>query len=346
VHRRFLAHLVDPASKEPLALEDALLEGDDVRGGVLASSRGRYPIVDGIPRFVGGGASWATRAPSRSFDVQWARWRRLQFESENAGRPMEGHTKDMWERVCGLRDHPANLRGRLVADVGCGAGRFVEQARSRGAEVIAIDHGRSVEVAAQSFRGDDAACFVQADALQLPLREGALDGAYSIGVLHHTGDPRRGVLEAARALAPGGWLAVAVYHRRGYYDLPSVQAWRRLFAWAWPVTGPWPALLYTHAVVGALWPISRLAPRLALASLLVTPWVPLADIRWSLLDTFDSITPSHQSTHETYEVFRWFRDAGLTDVEPTDWGFTTFRGHRPSGGRHEPRTGRASTGTS
>lgn len=329
----FLDVLADPVTRRELRLEGERIEGDDVRAGFLVSDTARYPIVDGIPRFVDDGSrsSAAGRDPSRSFDWQWRRWPRLQFDSENEGRPMAGYTADMWERACGLRDHPSDLTGRLVADVGCGPGRFVEQALRRGARVLAFDYGRAIDVAASNFAGEPRACFCQADALHLPVRDGALDAAFSLGVLHHTPDPRRGVLEMARALAPGGWLAVSVYHVRGYYDLPSVQLWRRIFAALWPLLGPWPALAYTHAVVGAFWPLSRLLPKAALATLLVTPWVPLKDFRWSLLDTFDSITPSFQSTHQTYEVFRWLRDAGLVEVEPVDWGFTSFRGVKPRG---------------
>ena len=33
--------------------------------------------------------------------VEWSRWPRVQFESENVGRPMQGHTTRMWERITG-----------------------------------------------------------------------------------------------------------------------------------------------------------------------------------------------------------------------------------------------------
>jgi len=55
----------------------------------------------------------------------------------------------------------------------------------------------------------------------------------------------------------------------------------------------------------------------------------LADRRWSLLDTFDSVTPTHQSFHESYEVFQWFKKAGLSNIEPSDWGSTSFHGMKP-----------------
>lgn len=47
------------------------------------------------------------------------------------------------------------------------------------------------------------------------------------------------------------------------------------------------------------------------------------------LDTFDSITPGFQSAHESYEVFQWFKKAGLIEIEPSNWGFTSYHGLKP-----------------
>ena len=62
--------------------------------GVLSSEDGReYPIVRGIPRFVD------QEQYSGSFGFEWSRWPRVQFEDENVGKPMEGHTSNMWRTV-------------------------------------------------------------------------------------------------------------------------------------------------------------------------------------------------------------------------------------------------------
>ena len=54
------------------------------------------------------------------------------------------------------------------------------------------------------------------------------------------------------------------------------------------------------------------------------PSMILPDTERSLLDTFDSVTPRYQSTHECHEVFAWLKRAGFVDIEPTAWGSTTF----------------------
>jgi hypothetical protein len=67
------------------------------------------------------------------------------------------------------------------------------------------------------------------------------------------------------------------------------------------------------------------APALSKAVRALLPCIQLADARWSVLDTFDSVTPSYQSAHEVYEVFEWLRGAGFGEIEPSDWGFPAFR---------------------
>lgn len=320
VHIDFLTYLADPITQEPLRLERAEMDGDFIQSGILRSSQEAYPIVGGVPRFAG----YRSETYAESFGYQWRKWPRVQFESENVRRPMQGHTLGMWERITGIR---SGIAQQVVLDIGCGSGRFIEIARRKGARVIGIDYSRAVDAAARNFAGDPGVCICQADAFHLPLKPASVDGAFSIGVLHHTPDPSKGVQEAHRILRPKGWLAVAVYGKGGYYDFPPVQAWRGLFRLLWPVFGPYPPLMYSYLTVYGLRPLA-FVPLLGKAIRVLLPFVKLPDIRWSLLDTFDSVTPSNQSAHFSYEVFQWFRETGFVQIEPSDWGFTSYHGNK------------------
>lgn len=323
MHKQFLDYLVDPETGADLTLEAEAWRGDRVETGALVSDRNRYPIVGGIPRFVPMGENY-----SGSFGYQWNRgkWSRIQFEGENVGKPMEGWTRRMWERIVGFDAGGADVRGKVIADIGCGPGRFVDVARAKGAKVIGIDYSRAVEAARANFPDDPDVCICQADALRSPIRPGSVDGAFSIGVLHHTPDPKQGVAQAFRILKEGGWFALSVYTAGRYYGQPNVQFVRRVMKRLWPVLGAYPALAYTYATVLALYPIDRGLPRLAGAVGRVLPHISLPDVNWSLLDTFDSITPSYQSAHTNVEVFGWLKAAGFREIEPTDWGFTSAHG--------------------
>src|SRR2546422_4043411 len=322
MHLSFLKHLVDPRTKEPLELQARVRDGEFILEGNLVCRERSYPIVRGVPRFAGyeGGSGY-----TKSFAFQWNRWSRVQFESENVGRPMEGHTFRMWERITAVG--PSDLRGAVIGDFGCGSGRFVEIVRRKHGRVIALDLSDAVEVARASFRGDPDVLICQADVLNPPLREKSLDGAFSIGVLHHTPDPRRGFEMLVRCVRPGGWVAISVYGKGGDYACPAVRLWRKIFRVLWPVFGHHPPLAYAYVTTYALRPLSRI-PLVRLALRALFPFVRLPDIRWSLLDTYDSVTPVYQSAYESREVLEWFRGCELANIAPSDWGVTAYHGIR------------------
>lgn len=324
MHSSFVHFFVDPETKEPLDLQIIQCHEEFIDVGFLVNNASgkRYPIIRGIPRFV----DHDSQNYSSTFGYQWQKWSRVQFEAENIGKPMQGHTKLMWEKIVGAEDRGWDFLGGTFLDIGCGPGRFLDVAVSRGAKVIGVDYSAAVEAARKNFLHNPNVCICQADALNLPIRSESLDGAYSIGVLHHTPDPIKGLQEAARVLKPDNWFALSVYGKRGYYDFPSVQAWRKIFSKLWPFFRHYPPLIYTYVTCYCLRPIAMQFPTFGKALRLIFPFVKLPDLNWSLLDTFDSITPSYQSAHESYEVYKWFIQSGFVDVRPSDWGFTSFTG--------------------
>lgn len=281
--------------------------------GLLHSSNYAYPIKNGIPRFV------SDEGYSDNFGWQWNKWARVQFEDENVGRPMAGHTAGMFQKITELDE--GKVRGKCILDIGCGSGRFVDAAITLGAElVVAIDYSTAIDAAKSNFGSSASVLFIQGDALNLPLRSGTFDFVYSIGVLHHTPNPQYGVKEAWRVVRDGGEVAVAVYKKGGYYDYPAVQFWRRTFKLLWPIFGHYPPYFYAQ-VIGRLNHCLRKVWRpLSLGARVVFPSVTLPDVRWSVLDTFDSITPSYQTAHTIYEVSEWFRSLRFQDIRVTAWG--------------------------
>jgi SAM-dependent methyltransferase len=299
-----------------------------VISGELTSPAGRsYPIVRSIPRFVG------TEAYASSFGFEWSRWPRVQFDSENVGRPMAGYTSRMWDRIVGS-EFPAEP-GRTVVEFGCGSGRFLDLVRKRGGRAVGIDISRAVEAARENFATDPDVLIVQGDSLQPPFREGTFDGGYSIGVLHHTPNPAAGVKQLTRVVKRGGRIAVCVYPRRGLYDFPSVGRFRRWHARLAPRWGYRPALWYSRVSAYLLAPLCGLGWRLPgirrLVEWIERDWlvvVHLPDARWRFLDVFDAITPSLASTHTEEEVREWFSAAGCAELKRMDWCETSLTGQR------------------
>lgn len=325
MHKKFLQYLIDPNTGENLTLEGAVEKNGTIQSGFLVSAHHRYPIVRGVPRFAG---YQDDSNYTKSFGYQWNRWSKIQFDSENTGRPYEGYTQKMWEKIVGSASH--DIKQRVIVDVGCGPGRFIETVVSKGGLAIGLDYSDAVEAARENFADNENVLICQADILASPIRPQSVDGAFSIGVLHHTPDPERGFHNMAHMVKPGGWAAVSVYSPGGHYDNFFVNLWRKLFKALWPIFGHYPPLAYSYAVVYATYPILKipLLRTLIRPFFAFTPFISLKDIRWSVLDTFDSVTPSNQYAFTPYQVFQWFKKAQLRNIEPSNWGGGSFNGHK------------------
>jgi ubiquinone/menaquinone biosynthesis C-methylase UbiE/uncharacterized protein YbaR (Trm112 family) len=325
MHTKFTDTLRCPIAKSRLRLASG--EHDPrgiVHDGILESAEGRrYPIIRGIPRFV------STEHYSHSFGVEWNRWPRLQFDDQNIGRPMAGHTTRMWETITGACD--GDVRGKTIVEFGCGPGRFLDVVRRKGGKAVGIDLSLAVEAARQNFKDDPDVLIVQGDISNPPLADQSFDGGYTIGVLHHTPKPEDGLRALARMLKPGAWAACCVYPKGEFYDYPSVRRWRKITRSLRPSLGYGPPLIYSRIAAYAL-----TEPLLAVRKIcrplgewLMQQWLPILPIpdrRWRVLDLFDAITPEHASTHMADEVAQWMRTAGLADVTQTPWCASSWKG--------------------
>ncbi|HEX6030465.1 MAG TPA: methyltransferase domain-containing protein, partial [Tepidiformaceae bacterium] len=202
---RLLELLVCPACKGQLTLRADAASGGEIQTGTLAcgACSASYPILRGIPRFVG------QDAYAESFGDEWHRFRTVQLDSANG----TTESQDSITLNTGLRAE--DVRGRLVLDAGVGAGRYAEVMARWGAEVVGIDLTRAVDAAAENLRRRQSVHLVQADIFALPFREEIFDLAYSIGVLHHTPDTAAAFRRVAAMVKKGGQLAVYVYHAGG-----------------------------------------------------------------------------------------------------------------------------------
>ena len=153
-------------------------------------------MTRGVPRFAG-------EPYVASFGRQWNRY--------DVARPDEDEAT--FRVKTGV--DPRDLAGLLVLDAGCGGGRYARLAGRHGARVVGVDLSAAVEKAAALCADLPDVAIVQADLLDLPLAEGRFDLVFSIGVLHHSPDPRRAFAAAGRpgqAGGPPGRLALPQEH--------------------------------------------------------------------------------------------------------------------------------------
>ncbi len=200
-----LPYLVCPACRSRLELRADKTQEQEILEGSLAcvSCRAVFPVTAGIPRMLLSGLSGEKQATAEAFGYEWTHFTELseQYRQEFL---------DWIEPVT-----PDFFAGKVVLDAGCGKGRHACLAAQFGArEVIAVDLSQAVEAAYANTRGLPNVHVVQADIYALPFLP-VFDYAYSIGVLHHLPDPRKGFLSVLNHLKPGGRASIWVYGREG-----------------------------------------------------------------------------------------------------------------------------------
>ena len=117
-------------------------------------------------------------------------------------------------------------RGRQVLEIGVGMGAdFVRFARAQ-AEICGIDLSRrSLALAHQNAEINHISpTLLNADCESLPFPPASFDLVYSWGVLHHTSNIDRALLEIHRVLRPQGECRLMLYHR---WSLVGLQCYLR-----------------------------------------------------------------------------------------------------------------------
>jgi SAM-dependent methyltransferase len=280
----FLAYITCPNCRG----NDLVAEADPPRELTCTRCGFSVPIVDGVPRLIGPTDSYAA-----SFGRQWNRY--------DVTRPDEDEATFQVKTGVAARD----LADKLVLDAGCGGGRYARLLGSHDARVIAVDLSSAVVKATSLCAPFPDVLVLQADLLDLPLSEGVFDLVYSIGVLHHTPDPRRAFHQIARRVKPGGRLAVWLYRRNS-----PPQEWLNNGLRA--VTTRMPAQVLEPVcvglgAVGGIPLLNRTLNKLANFS-------NHADWTLRVCDNFDWYAPRFQSHHSLGELKRWFAEEGFTEL--------------------------------
>jgi SAM-dependent methyltransferase len=280
----------------------------------------RFQISNGIPRFQ------TSDAYAHAFGIEWTKWPKAQLDSAT------GYDESRQKLQAAFTFPLAELAGKRVLDVGCGTGRFSEIALQEGAEVVCIDMTRAIDVARANLRGFRNVDFVQADIFSLPLKA-EFDVVFSLGVLHHTPNPRLAFMQIVRLLRPGGVISVRVYAAYNKAYINVTEFYRRFTKRLKP-----PTLFALCHVAIPLYYVNKV-PIIGpfLTRLLFPVSVKPPTHAWRVCNTFDLYSPEYQFFFTHAEVNDWFLDAGLERVRVVDpEGGVCFEGWRPRGGATVP----------
>lgn len=177
-------------------------DGKEIIEGVLTCKKctREYRIVRGVPRF----ADLTKVESDKAETAQNFGWQWTHFTQDDPK-----YTEQFLGWIQPVT--PEFFRDKIVLEGGCGKGRHTKLAAEWGAaDVVGIDLGDGVESAFALTRHLPNAHIVQCDIFKLPLKR-AFDYAFSVGVLHHTPEPKRAFLSLAGKVKKGGHVSAWVY---------------------------------------------------------------------------------------------------------------------------------------
>ena len=266
----------------------------------------RYPVIDGIPRFV------PAENYAGSFGYQWNIHRKTQLDSYT-GLPISHN------RLFAVSGWSKHLEGERILEAGSGAGRFTEVLLQTGADVFSFDYSSAVEANRINNGNMPNLHLFQGDIFNIPVPKESFDKVICLGVLQHTPDPEQAFKNLAKYVKPGGEIVIDIYKA----SFLSWLQWKYLLR---PVTKRInKERLYKLVAffVPALVPFTRLMRMfLGRAGTRLSPIVEYTHLGlpseinrdWAILDTFDIYSPAHDHPQSLKTVIKWFSEVGFADT--------------------------------
>lgn len=329
LRKKHIVYLACPKCSADLDLANIIEEtNDSVKSGQLKCTKcdREYSITKYIPRFV------PINNYSRSFGVEWTKHARTQYDSYSGSNISR---KRFFEET----KWPQNMEGKIILEVGCGSGRFTEQATSTGAMVVSMDYSFSVDANFASNGEKPNILIVQADIYEMPFKRGYFDNLFCIGVLQHTPKPKEAFMVLPSFLKQGGSITIDVYRKfKGLRRIVETKYWVR------PITkriNLEQLYIWCKRYIEMMWPLAKTINKFPRGKninwmLLIADYIGRYGLsnemakEWAILDTFDMLSPRYDNPQTLETVRKWFADAGLADID-VHYGYNGIegRGVRP-----------------
>ncbi len=276
-----------------------------------------FPVTEGIIRFV------PANNYAKSFGTQWNVFSRTQLDSFTG----LSISKDRLSRMVG--GGLDCLRGKLVLEAGCGAGRFTEVMLNAGANVFAVDISTAVEANYQNCNQHSNYFVCQADVLKLPVAGEQFDVVVCIGVIQHTRSPEETMRTLCSHVKPGGLLVMDHYT----YGYPATPSRRMLRSFLLGMSNTF-SMGFCKTLTAVLWPVHKVLwnmkvipgiEKLRSQFLYYSPIVDYHDAyprlssellqEWAILDTHDTLTDYYKHLRSAEDIKKHLELSGMVEIE-------------------------------
>jgi len=312
---KYLQFLRSPLTRDILELNDSKL---------IDKSGNKFPIINGIPRFVD------ITNYAESFGFQWNIFSEVQLDKKNN---YDISSKRLYDNV-NLKKN--DFEGKMVLELGSGAGRFTEVLLKENCDLFSIDYSNAVE-ANRKMNGNDF-FLAQADIYKLPFEYNSFDVVLCLGVIQHTPDVEKSFDEMVKFLKPGGKIVIDVYSKN----------WKTIFHsrfWFRPITkriSNKKLLRIVRWYVPKWFPISSFLLQIPLFGKFLAQIIPISNyskqypfmsqkdlVKWAILDTFDMLSPQYDNP-QSLNTLRKFAVKNHINIEFCGKGHNGYvlRGHK------------------
>jgi len=346
LRQKLLKWLACPDCLLPFEIESVVEEkNEDIVSGKIVCSgcKTSYPIKNGIPRILPDYREGKNHQLSElykkqqltqaSFGYEWLNVEITDFEEDiitffrktgidskiylYLGNPI---LERDYPTLKDVKYYPDGsfLNGKVILDVGCGMGRYLNVVKDYKCEAIGLDLSLSVERGRKLLKDYSNIHLVQGDIMNPPFRREAFDFMYSIGVLHHTPNTKLAFESIVPLCRIGGTISIYVYPPQYWQDVirgTITKILRKL-----TVRLPHNALMTLCKIAGLS--LGKFQIKLA-----KNKWLKIVGAPFFLItiprhnkkgvmvgDTFDLYSPQFIWTHDSKEVTDWFKKNGFKDI--------------------------------
>ncbi|MCR4316462.1 MAG: class I SAM-dependent methyltransferase [Planctomycetes bacterium] len=177
----------------------------------------KYPIINGVARFVEYGSSIGYNDHWENFGEIDVNQRKLELGKKYVDWAFENRSGG---------------DGEIVLDIGCGDGNHIPFLPENSIK-IALDYSGSVDIVSRRYADKvKNLAIIQADAGKLPIKNESIDCVVSYSCFNHLPELSTGIDEAKRVLKSGGLIAPWAYGTESAFIYSAFNALRKIYRWS------------------------------------------------------------------------------------------------------------------